>query len=152
MGDGKRMNGLIIGAAAILLGCGYYVESRAYLRGAMLGTASSGLYTQLLAYGMALCGGLCILRSLRSAKSEKAKTPLKHVRFVLIVLLAIVYIYSLEYLGYIVSSILMGGVLLYTMKERNPLRLVFFSAAYALVIYAMFVKALLISLPEPWFM
>ena len=154
MDNSKRMNGIIIGVAAILLSCGYYVESREYLKGAMIGTASAGLYTQLLAYSMAFCGGLFIVRTIlasRSGEEEKPKRPLNYVRFALVVFLAAVYVWSLEYLGYIISSILVGGMLLYVMKEKSPFRLVLFPAAYALVIYAMFVKALLINLPEPWF-
>ena len=151
----KPKSGIVVGIAALIVSYAYFVQSRAYLEGAMIGTASSGLYTQLLAYCMALCAGVLILRTYlraRKGKTEKRKEPLNYARFVMIVLLAAVFVHFLEFLGYILASVLMGAILLYVMTERNPVRLILFPTAYALVIYGLFVKVLLISLPEPWFM
>ncbi len=151
----KPTGGIIVGIASLIVSYAYFVQSRAYLKGAMIGTASSGLYTQLLAYSLALCGAILIAREFwraRKGRREKEKAPLDYARLVMVILLAAVYVYLLEYLGYILTSVLIGGALLYVMRERSPVRLIVFPAAYALAIYGLFVKVLLIGLPEPWFM
>lgn len=147
------------GVTALALALAYHALSIDYTAsGATMATESSGAYTTILAWGMGGCGVLCFLRAFIRARFGKGSASLKRVanwkwcRMLAVLLVLICYVNTLQVLGFIIGSWLAGTIFLYILGERIPLRLLTIPAGWALGVYVLFAKLLMIPLPLPFFM
>ena len=125
--------------------------------GAVMKTESSGAYTDLLAWSMAFCGAICILRALLGLKKNngahhgETKRILTKKILLSVVSLA-VYVIIMPWLGFIFSSCFEGIALLYILGERNPIKLIAIPCCWVAAIYVLFDRLLMIPLPLPFFL
>lgn len=113
------------------------------------GTSDPGpaAYPRIILAMIAICS--LTLFTNRDLETEDSKQN-KHgnIKTVLILLLLIaVYVFLLQYIGYIVSTALFICAALILAKEKRPLVIVFYAVAFSLIIYFVFSNYLNVVLP-----
>ncbi len=149
---------LVSGILALAIAALYKLTAIDYATsGAVMKTESSGAYTDLLAYAMAFCGAICIIRTLlglrkNSAAPQGEAKRLFSKKILLSVASLILYVIALPWLGFIISSCLVGITLLYILGERNRVKIIAIPCCWVAAIYLLFDRCLMIPLPLPFFL
>lgn len=107
---------------------------------------SPGVFPQLLFVLMALCG-IAIFFEGRSGDEENTPINVNWEKLVLIIATMTVYTYTLEYVGFIISTIAFLGVTLYIFEEKRLKILASVPVLSAFAIYYSFTEFFLIPLP-----
>ncbi len=104
-----------------------------------------------------LCNAIVLIleirNALKAAEAEKDPLDIKSLK-ISILMMAIIFAYAfvIDYLGYIVSNIILVFIALWLFGERNWIRLVALPVGVTAVLYAVFKYVLLVSLPGLWFL
>lgn len=106
---------------------------------------SPGVFPQFLFVLMALCGISVLLESRKT--SEAISVNLSGEKLLLIILLLTAYSYALEYVGFVISTIIFLVAALYIFDEKRVKVLLAVPFLTSVLIYFMFTEFFLIPLP-----
>ena len=137
-----------IGLSAMLGGFLYGYFGKAYLADIPLVTAQSSLYTQILAWGMGICGlvtcleGILEVRRGTEIRKKNSFAPDERKRLALFIVITAVTLLAMPYLGFMVSAVLAAMSYMYLMHERRWKHLAAVSILFCLALYLLFGVAL----------
>ena len=148
---------LIIGISCLAGGWLYrYYGLMNLAESGTMGQNQAGIYIQLIGFGLICCGIVSLDKAVLSFRTKgKASGSFERKRIKRIALAAAIttaYVAVLDFLGFILSTILAGAALLFLMGERSRWKNLAYPVAFALVLYVLFDKILQLQLPSPMFL
>lgn len=138
-----------VGFLSFLIGAIGLVASRQiYLAESLIGVLGPRAFPGFLSIGLLLLGAVLIFRAYGSeVKTEQVE--LGNVRlFLTIAVIMIVYILLLEFLGYIIATVLFLGILFRLLGTRRLSRLSTVAIVTSVILYVGFHIGLHVSLPQ----
>lgn len=141
---------IISGCVGLLL-CAYVWITSADFPKDVIMKIGPDFFPRLVAIAMAAACAALVVQALSSKTTENAdaisfKDP--GIQRALVVLaLSIVYVASMDFLGFIISTVITMLIMMYLLKLRNPIQMVVVSIAAAFVINFAFAGLLGIQLP-----
>jgi len=111
-------------------------------------TDSTSTYVNTLAIVLGLTAFIELIQSLFSKPSKITFTP-NPLRFITLVVLLVLYVWGMEYVGFIVATMLFLPATMIGMGYRNYLKALIISAGITLFVYLIFQVGFEILLPEP---
>jgi putative tricarboxylic transport membrane protein len=139
----------LVGSLSCLIGTICLVASRQiYLAESLIGVLGPRAFPGFLSIGLLFFGAVLIFRAFGSGvKTEQVE--LGNVRlFLMIAAIMIAYIISLEFLGYIIATVLFLGILFRLLGSRRLSRLSTVAIVTSIVLYVGFHIGLHVSLPQ----
>lgn len=111
-------------------------------------TDSTSAYTNTLAIVLGIAATIELLKSIVSSTStvEFTKNPRK---FISLILALVGYVWSMEYIGFILATLLFLPITFRIMGYRSSVKSVVISAGITLFVYLLFQVGFEILLPEP---
>ncbi len=109
---------------------------------------TTGFYIKFLAISLGISGIYELVKALMKndlSSVDFAKNPK---RFILLILSLCFYVFIMEYLGFIVSSMIFLPLTMYAMGYKNILKSFIISAFVVAFVYVLFVQVFEIPLPE----
>ena len=142
--------GFIFIAVAFYLLVPYQVQKPKLVFGASLMDMQASLFPKLAGWPHAVSVSLAFFRGLRHPLNNPFKGLTRSAALQITLLLIILYIFALifEPLGYWLSGILISATLSLYLGNRNIFTLILLSVGIPSLIYFVFTRLLLISLPE----
>lgn len=145
-----KIANIIAGCVGLLL-CSYvWVTSMDFPKDVIM-KIGPDFFPRIVVITLALASSTLIVQAVLSKSLEKADTlNIKDAgiqRALLVLVLAIVYVASMDFLGFIVSTVLTMLTMMYLLKLRNPVQMLLVSIVAAFVINFAFAGLLGIQLP-----
>ena len=111
-------------------------------------TDSTSTYVNTLALILGIAAGVELIMSVLSSPTviEFTKNPF---RFIALILLLIGYVWSMEYIGFILATLLFIPATMKMMGYQSLIKSLFISAGITLFVYLLFQVGFEILLPEP---
>lgn len=143
---------LILGIVGIILSVVIYVASANYDI-FMYDVVGGGGFPRMLACIICLCSLVVIRQHLSAKKKAAVAGEIKDKKYgdikaaVLLVMGVLVYILALEYIGYLVMTMILVAFLLWVQGEHNPKTIVKCVVVISGLLYVLFVWVLRVKLP-----
>ena len=134
---------------AFSLGYGYLTSQQP--KGDIMGEPGSGLFPWILTISLLLLSGILLVQDLRGTVLPRRfdfKITPGGVRAVTGLILIFVYLVIIPYIGFLISSILFFGSIMWLNGDRRLFRLLGFSCGISLLLYLFFGELFQIPLPK----
>jgi len=134
---------------AFSIGYGYLTSQQP--KGDILGEPGSGLFPWILTISLLLLSGILLVQDIRGTalprRFDFRITP-GGVRSVTGLILIFAYLCIMPYVGFLISSFLFFGSIMWLSGEHRPFRLLGFSCGISLLLYLFFGELFQIPLPK----
>ncbi len=144
---------ITIGLLAMLGGFLYGYYGKAYLADIPLVTSQSSLYTQVLAWGMGICGLVTCIQGFQEIRrgvetKKKVGNPGERNRLLLFIGITMVTLVAMPRLGFMFSAVLAAMAYMFLMHERRWKHMAAVAILFCLALYLMFSTLLGIDFTE----
>lgn len=134
---------------AFSIGYGYLTSQ--HPKGDILGEPGSGLFPWILTICLLFLSGALLVQDIRGTALPRRFsfriTP-AGIRAMIGLITVFAYLFVLPYIGFLISSFLFFGSIMWLSGERRPFRLLGFSCAIPLFLYFFFQELFQIPLPK----
>jgi len=134
---------------AFSIGYGYLTSQQP--KGDIMGEPGSGLFPWILTISLLFLSGTLLVQDLRGTALPRRfdfKITPGGVRSVTGLILIFAYLVVIPYIGFMISSILFFGSIMWLTGEHRPFRLLGFSCGISLLLYLFFGELFQIPLPK----
>lgn len=141
----KKQIEIILSICFIILAVLVYKSTASFKASSIVTT---GFYIKFLAISLAICGGYELIKAFiknDTSSVDFAKNPLK---FFLLIILLCFYVFIMEYLGFIVASMIFLPLSMFAMGYKKILKSSIISVCVVTFVYVLFVQIFEIPLPE----
>lgn len=132
----------------------YFLRESNSLPPSSLGIPGSAFFPRLICFAFIIFGGILIIRSFKKVEAErKISLILKQdlIRVLAVILLCGIYIFSIPFLGFILTSILFIVFLMFIFQVKRIGIIILWGFLVTLIIYFIFKILLKVPLPAGMF-
>lgn len=141
----KKQIEIILSICFIILGVLVFKSTSEFRASSIVTT---GFYIKFLAISLAISGGYELVKALIKNDTSSVDFAKNPKRFFLLIILLCFYVFIMEYLGFVVSSLIFLPSCMFAMGYKNILRSFIISVFVVAFVYVLFVQVFEIPLPE----
>lgn len=141
----KKQMEILLGICFVILAVLLYKSTASFRTSSIVTT---GFYIKFLAISLALSGGYELVKALIKNDTSKVSFAKNPKRFMSLIALLILYVFIMEYLGFIISSMIFLPLCMFAMGYKKVLKSFVISAFVVAFVYGLFVQVFDIPLPE----
>lgn len=132
----------------------YFLRESNSLPPSSLGIPGSAFFPRLVCFAFIIFGGILIIRSFKKGEAERKITLILKqdlIRVLAVILLCGIYIFSIPFLGFILTSILFIVFLMFIFQVKRIGIIILWGFLVTLIIYFIFKILLKVPLPAGMF-
>lgn len=132
----------------------YFLRESNSLPPSSLGIPGSAFFPRLICFAFIIFGGILIIRSFKKGEAERKITLILKqdlIRVLAVILLCGIYIFSIPFLGFILTSILFIVFLMFIFQVKRIGIIILWGFLVTLIIYFIFKILLKVPLPAGMF-
>lgn len=132
----------------------YFLRESNSLPPSSLGIPGSAFFPRLICFAFVIFGGILIIRSFKKGEAERKITLILKqdlIRVLAVILLCGIYIFSIPFLGFILTSILFIVFLMFIFQVKRIGIIILWGFLVTLIIYFIFKILLKVPLPAGMF-
>lgn len=132
----------------------YFLRESNSLPPSSLGIPGSAFFPRLVCFAFVIFGGILIIRSFKKGEAERKITLILKqdlIRVLAVILLCGIYIFSIPFLGFILTSILFIVFLMFIFQVKRIGIIILWGFLVTLIIYFIFKILLKVPLPVGMF-
>ena len=132
----------------------YFLRESNSLPPSSLGIPGSAFFPRLVCFAFVIFGGILIIRSFKKGEAERKITLILKqdlIRVLAVILLCGIYIFSIPFLGFILTSILFIVLLMFIFQVKRIGIIILWGFLVTLIIYFIFKILLKVPLPAGMF-
>jgi len=132
----------------------YFLRESNSLPPSSLGIPGSAFFPRLVCFAFVIFGGILIIRSFKKGEAERKITLILKqdlIRVLAVILLCGIYIFSIPFLGFILTSILFIVFLMFIFQVKRIGIIILWGFLVTLIIYFIFKILLKVPLPAGMF-
>lgn len=132
----------------------YFLRESNSLPSSSLGIPGSAFFPRLVCFAFVIFGGILIIRSFKKGEAERKITLILKqdlIRVLAVILLCGIYIFSMPFLGFILTSILFIVLLMFIFQVKRIGIIILWGFLVTLIIYFIFKILLKVPLPAGMF-
>ncbi|MQY75263.1 tripartite tricarboxylate transporter TctB family protein [Candidatus Atribacteria bacterium 1244-E10-H5-B2] len=132
----------------------YFLRESNSLPPSSLGIPGSAFFPRLVCFAFVIFGGIFIIRSFKKGEAERKITLILKqdlIRVLAVILLCGIYIFSIPFLGFILTSILFIVFLMFIFQVKRIGIIILWGFLVTLIIYFIFKILLKVPLPAGMF-
>lgn len=132
----------------------YFLRESNSLPPSILGIPGSAFFPRLICFAFLIFGGILIIRSFKKGEAERKITLILKqdlIRVLAVILLCGIYIFSIPFLGFILTSILFIVFLMFIFQVKRIGLIILWGFLVTLIIYFVFKILLKVPLPAGMF-